>query len=54
MEDFMRDRQLVYGIDWLPPAAATHATNGTDRTVNFTLAACSFYDHVLDLYQFSP
>ncbi|OWA51511.1 putative Diphthine methyltransferase [Hypsibius exemplaris] len=52
VEDFMRDRQLVYGVDWLPVSrVSAHEADAQSGSV-FHLAACSFYDHVLDTFSF--
>ncbi|GAV08199.1 hypothetical protein RvY_17927 [Ramazzottius varieornatus] len=53
---FMEGRQLVYGIDWCPtrrPKNRKPDGKTTNGEAHF-LAACSFYDHILDIYSFLP
>ena len=46
-EDFLRERELVYGIDW----CKTKKLNASDASID--VVACSFYDHVLDIYSYN-
>ncbi|XP_055334409.1 diphthine methyltransferase-like [Paramacrobiotus metropolitanus] len=54
LDTFMTDRQLVYGIDWSVPIRSDNLdSQKISDGLQFELAACSFYDHVLDFFSVS-